>query len=628
MATRPVFPVSPVRPRHGPALLRFVLQTAAVTLSAAASCLVVCAAGLGWYQSAYNGRIYPGVSVAGLDLSGLTAEEAARQLMGGLPYPQNGNITFTDGQQSWEASPSQLGLSIDLVGTLSQAFRIGRSGDTWADLVDQASVRFFGQSLPAIVQYDAGSAQAFLQKIAVLVDRPMMEASLRLSGTRVEARPGQVGREVDIPTTLSFLAVPLGSMTDASIPLAIQQKAPLVADASAQAQTAQNLLSQPFQVVLPQALPGDPGPWVWSPQDLSSILTFRQVNVAGSVQYALALQDGRLASFLDALAPKLARPPQNPRFHFDEATGQLGLIQSGQKGRSLDLQKSTSSIQAAIAAGQHQAALVLTYMDPKVSDNATVSGLGISRLLPNGLQWTSFKGSSDARIHNIELAASKFDGILVAPGENFSMAQYLGNVSFDTGYDQALIIVGNKTILGAGGGVCQVSTTLYRAAFMNGFPIVERYPHAYRVRYYENLDGPVPLGPGFDATVFVPQVDFRFLNDSPYWILMETSVDRVQGHLTWKFYSTPDRAVSFQSSGAMNFVDPPPPKWVVNPDLSQPWQQVDWAVQGADVYVTRTVRQGAQVRVDHVNTHYMAWAAVCQYNPADPHADGDPCPPK
>ncbi|MGA2112775.1 MAG: VanW family protein [Anaerolineales bacterium] len=601
----------------------------AATLAAAVSLLVTSAIGLGLYQSAYNGRIYLGVSVGGMDLSGLTAEQAAEQLLAGTSYPQKGAITFTDGRQSWSASPSQLGVSIDFMGTLNQAFRVGRSGDPWVDLVDQATARFFGRSLPVIMQYDAGSAQAFLQRIALLLNRPRVEAGLRINGMQVEAWPGQVGRQVDIPSTLSLLAVPLESMTDATIPLVTQQSAPLVLDASAQAQTAQALISEPFHVVLPQALAGDPGPWTWSPEDLSSMLTFREVNAGSRVQYALALDNGRLVAFLDSLAPKLGRPPQNPRFHFDTTTGQLVLVQPGVKGRSLDLAKSVSSIQAAVAAGQHQASLVLAYADPKVSDSATAASLGIRGLLPNGLQWTSFKGSSDARIHNIELAASKFDGVLVAPGEDFSMAQYLGDVSFDTGYDPALIIVGSRTILGAGGGVCQVSTTLYRAAFMTGFPITERYPHAYRVLYYENFDGPVHLGPGFDATVFVPQVDFRFLNDSPYWILMETDVDRVAGRLTWSFYSTSDgRVVGYKTSGLINEVDPPAPKWVETPSLSQPWQQVDWAVQGADVYVTRTVTLGSQVRIDHFNTHYMAWAAVCQYSPGNPHADGDPCPPK
>jgi len=629
MATPPIFPVAHPTRAGWPPILRVALQILAVALAGAISLVILSAVGLGFYQSVYNGRIYPGVSVGGLDLSGLTAEQAARQLVGGLSYPQQGVITFTDGSQSWRASPSQLGVSIDLLGTLNQAFRVGRSGDLWVDMVDQASARFFGRSLPVIVQYDAGSAQAFLQRIALLLDQPTVEARMRMNGTQVEALPGQVGRQVDIPTTLSLLAVPLGSMTEATIPLVTQQSAPLVLDASAQAQKAQALVSEPFSVVLPQAVAGDPGPWIWSPRDLSSMLTFRRVNAGSSVQYALALEDTQLAAFLNSLAPKLGRPPQNPRFHFDEASGQLVLLQAGVKGRSLDLAKSVSSIQAAIAAGQHQASLVLTYMDPKVGDNATASSLGISGLLPKGQQWTGFKGSSNARIHNIELAASKFDGVLVAPGENFSMAQYLGNVSFDTGYDQALIIVGNRTILGAGGGVCQVSTTFYRTAFMTGFPIVERYPHAYRVSYYEKFDGPEHLGPGFDATVFVPQVDFRFLNDSPYWILMETNVDRTKGRLTWSFYSTSDgRVVTQDSSGPINMKDPPAPKWVENPDLSQPWQQVDWAVQGADVYVTRTVTLAGQPpRVDHFDTHYIAWGAVCQYSPAHPHVNGDPCPP-
>jgi len=608
--------------------LRVALQALVVTLVAAVSLLMASAIGLGFYHSAYSGRIYPGISVGGLDLSGLTADQAARLLLSAFSYPQNGAITISGGGQTWETSPSQLGVSIDFMGTLNRAFQVGRSGNLWVDLTDQASARVYGRSLPVVVQYDAGRAQVFLQRVASLVDRPRIEAQLSMDGTQVEAIPGQVGREVDIRTTLSLLAVPLESLTNATIPLVTQQSAPLVLDASDQAQKAQALLSGPFRVVLPGPMAGDPGPWIWPPRDLSLMLTFHQVNAGGSVQYALALDNGRLTAFLEALAPQLARFPENPRFHFDSGSGQLVLIQPGVKGRSLDLAHSIASIQAAVAAGQHQAPLVLSYTDPQVGDNATAASLGIRELLSNGQQWTSFKGSSNARIHNIELAAGKFDGVLVAPGEEFSMAQYLGDVSLDTGYDPALIIVGNRTILGAGGGVCQVSTTLYRAAFMTGFPITERYPHAYRVLYYENLDGPVHLGPGFDATVFVPQVDFRFRNDSPYWILMETEVDRATGRLTWSFYSTWDRrVVNYQTSGLVNEVDPPAPKWVENPDLSQSWQQVDWAVQGADVYVTRTVTLGGQVRVDHFDTHYMAWAAVCQYSPGNPHVDGDPCPP-
>ena len=125
--------------------------------------------------------------------------------------------------------------------------------------------------------------------------------------------------------------------------------------------------------------------------------------------------------------------------------------------------------------------------------------------------------------------------------DTFSMAGVLGDVSLDNGYAEALIIYGDRTIKGSGG-VCQVSTTLFRTVFFGGYPIVERHPHAYRVGYYEQMANSQvdPNLAGLDATVFVPVVDFRFTNDTPNWLLMETYAEGFS--LTWKFYSTSEGA--------------------------------------------------------------------------------------
>ena len=145
--------------------------------------------------------------------------------------------------------------------------------------------------------------------------------------------------------------------------------------------------------------------------------------------------------------------------------------------------------------------------------------------------------SSKERVQNINAASAKFHGLLVAPGETFSMAAALGDITLDNGYAEALIIVGGPTIKGVGGGVCQVSTTLFRNAFFAGFPILERYAHAYRVGYYEqNANGHDPDLAGLDATVFVPLVDFKFANDTPYWLLMETYVRGLQPDLEVLFH--------------------------------------------------------------------------------------------
>ena len=197
------------------------------------------------------------------------------------------------------------------------------------------------------------------------------------------------------------------------------------------------------------------------------------------------------------------------------------------------------------------------------------------------------------------------------------MAEVLGDVSLDTGYEEAWIIYGDRTIKGVGGGVCQVSTTLFRTVFFSGFPVVERHPHAYRVYYYEQTySGHDSRLAGLDATVYVPLVDFKFTNDTPYWLLMETYMG--DNWLQWKFYSTSDgRSVDWESSGLRNKQEPPDPIYQENPSLAKgEIKQVDWAVEGADVSVSRYVyRDGRLILEDSFGTHYEPWRAVCEYGP-------------
>ena len=200
------------------------------------------------------------------------------------------------------------------------------------------------------------------------------------------------------------------------------------------------------------------------------------------------------------------------------------------------------------------------------------------------------------------------------------MAESMGEISLDAGYSEALIIFDGQTIQGVGGGVCQVSTTLFRAAFFAGFPIVERHPHAYRVSYYEKTQGNqrnTRLA-GLDATVYVPVVDFRFTNDTPYWLLMETYVSRPASRITWKFYSTSDgRSVEWETTGAYNTVEPPKPLYRVNNALEQgEIKQVDWEAQGAEVRVQRFVYRSGTLHIqDSFYTRYEPWRAVYEYGP-------------
>jgi vancomycin resistance protein YoaR len=284
----------------------------------------------------------------------------------------------------------------------------------------------------------------------------------------------------------------------------------------------------------------------------------------------------------------------------------------------MDVEQSIAAINGALQRGEHSVNLIVNEQQPAVTDAATGTELGITQLVSS--QTTYFYGSSEARIQNIVAAASKFNGILVAPGEVFSMGNALGDVSLENGFAEALIIYGGRTIKGVGGGVCQVSTTLFRAVFFGGYPVVERYSHAYRVSYYEmDASGSVDTKyAGMDATVYFPLVDFKFKNDTPYWILMETNVNVSARTITWKLYSTSDgRSVTWETTGPTNTVPAPDPVFEENPDLNaNEIKQVDWAAVGADVDVTRTVwKNGLVYFTDDFRTHYEPWAAVCEYGP-------------
>jgi len=570
------------------------------------------------YQLVYAGRIFPGVSVAGVDISGMSPQDAALKLSQTLSYPISGKVLFQDGDKAWVAQPAQLGMVFDPSSSAQAAYQLGRSGGLFTALKDQIRARGFGEDIPPVIIFDQRVAYQYLQGLSRQVDQPMVEGSLHLDGTNVVAQPGQAGRMLNLDASLIYLSARLQTFQDGNVPLVIQEVQPAVMDLSAQAQTASQILSQPLQLVIPNAQQGDAGSWVYNVQVLANLIGVQKIKDGDKTDMQVTLDPNGLRQILAGIETQVDRQASNAKFHFNDATGQLAALSPSQTGRTLDVDASLKAIQDAVLQGQHTVPLVIHETQPTLPDSATAQQLGITQIVSQ--QTTYFWGSSDARIQNITTAAARFDGVLVAPGETFSMGQAMGDISLDNGFAEALIIYGGQTIKGVGGGVCQVSTTLFRTVFYGGFPVVERIPHAYRVDYYEETSSGSDNSTlaGLDATVYFPLVDFKFTNDSAYWILMETNVDLGSRSLTWKFYSTPDgRKVTWNTTGPQNIVPAPDPSFVVNSDLN-PGQmtQTDWAANGADVDVTRTVtKNGATYFRDEFKTHYQAWQAVCQYAP-------------
>jgi len=588
---------------------------AAVTLGAFLFALALVGSLIG-FQAHYADRIYPGVRVGWVDLSGLTVDEATELLSSEYVYPHQGVILLRDGDQYWQLSPAETGLFLGSEFNARAAYDLGRSGAAVTRLVEIFGAWRHGTVFPVKMLFDERITTETLQAIAEQIDRPTVEASLRIDGAEVIISPGQVGRTMDVPATLTLVKERVELLLDGEIPIVVEESSPVILDVTEQAEIAEMILSQPLVLKLPKAEAGGHGPWRFNREEVARMLVIERVEAPDGETYQVELSSELLRSFLESIAPDLYVQGRNAKFMFNDDTRELEVVEPSITGQHLDVEASLALINESVTAGEHEITLDLEYTLPEVTSEATAESLGITELV--SVHTSYFYGSSSSRKQNIATASSRFYGVLVAPGETFSMAEVLGDVSLDTGYEEAWIIYGDRTIKGVGGGVCQVSTTLFRTVFFGGYPILERHPHAYRVTYYEQTasGGYDPDLAGLDATVYVPLVDFKFKNDTEYWLLMETYVG--SNSLTWKFYSTSDgRRVEWHTSGLTNVQEPPDPLYQENSDLAKgEVVQVDWEVKGADVTVTRYVHLGDTIIYDDIFvTHYMPWRAVYEYGP-------------
>jgi vancomycin resistance protein YoaR len=249
--------------------------------------------------------------------------------------------------------------------------------------------------------------------------------------------------------------------------------------------------------------------------------------------------------------------------------------------------------------------LVVTTQSPAVG-LGDVNSMGIKERL--GVGRSTYFHSIPGRVYNVELAASRINGTVVKPGEEFSFNKAVGEVSGATGYKPAYIIANGRTELGDGGGVCQDSTTAFRAALDAGLPITSRRGHAYRVGYYEQ-----DAKPGLDATVYAPSTDFKFLNDTPAYLLIQTIVDSPNRSLTYVIYGTSDGRTSAITDHVVWGATPPPPD-IYQDDPSLPAgtiKQVDWKAPGAKAKFIYTVtRNGEVITNETYTTNYKPWASI------------------
>lgn len=242
---------------------------------------------------------------------------------------------------------------------------------------------------------------------------------------------------------------------------------------------------------------------------------------------SLRIDFEKLKDMLETLAPAINQEPVNAKLEFAEKEQKVKEFSLPQKGKKLNISKSMSQIARSLAEERLTVSLAVDEIPPKITLNS-LEKLGIRTLLARGE--SDFKGSPPNRIHNIRVGSVRFQGLILKPGENFSFNSILGEVSDKTGYQYELVVKDKKLTLEYGGGICQVSTTLFRAAILAGLPILERRGHSLPVKYYNPQ--------GFDATIYPGVTDLRFTNDTPENILVQTKITGTK--LIFEIYGTAD----------------------------------------------------------------------------------------
>jgi len=545
-------------------------------------------------------RVMPGVYVWDVDVGGLTRGEAMERLSAGFRYPADRHPILRYVDQTWSVDPASLGTQLDVAATVDAAMAVGHSGDPVQHLREQIAVLLESKLVVPIFGFDPGAGTMFLSQVAQEVNRSLRNSTLVLGDDlTVEIIPGQIGREVDAETTRQALAQRIEEMRGGEVELVVRESQPLLTDLGTVQAEVQRILSGPVTLTAP-----DSPSWTIEPRTLASWLILRPTtDDAGNMTLSVSLDRGQAIHLAEEIATQVERPPIDAQFRFDDAGGMLVPTVESVAGQTLDITATVALIEETAHSDQRTASLPLIPIRPAIATEDGPS-LGIIELIGEGV--TKFAGSPASRVQNIGVGAAQFDGLLIEPGETFSFNHYLGEVTAEKGYEEGIIIWGNTTRADVGGGLCQVSSTAFRAAFWAGLPIAERWAHSFRVSYYEP-----PLG--LDATIYSPEVDLKWVNDTGYYILIHTYVDREKNTLSFRFYGTnPGRTVEIDGPYEENPVTHGPAVYREDPTLPKgQTKQIEWPKDGLDVTVYRVIREnGTEVQRDTFFSRYRPWQAV------------------
>jgi len=567
------------------------------------------------YAKVYDNKIYPGVKVDSLNLGGLSlaaAEKLVKEKSDSLVNQElsfvykNRTVGIASTKSSFDIDLSAFIWDFDPSATTKNAYNIGRAENFWVNIWSQIKLRFNSRQVAFVYRLNEDGIRDELKNKFGDLETPVKNAELvaDLNTFEFSVKEALSGEAIDYEQAINSLKDNLAAGVVKPITLTSRVESATILRSDAgnfQSEAASLLALAPINLSYQASSSVPVFKFEINKTKLASLLGLEK---NGSVK--VDISSDLTTKFLEAeIAPKVDKEPTKARF--EVKAGKVDNFQVSADGLKLNIPASIQAIKDHLASRATSSVVLVVAVaaDEKIATE-DINNLGIKEIIGTG--HSNFAGSPSNRRHNIAVGAAAVNGLLLKPGEEFSLVKTLGEVEARTGYLPELVIKENKTIPEYGGGLCQVGTTVFRAALNSGLPITARRNHSYRVAYYEPA--------GMDAAVYIPNPDVRFLNDTDSYVLIQA---RIEGNdFYFDFWGLKDtRKITVSKPVVYNIVKPAPTKIVETTDLAPGKKKcTEKAHNGADAYFDYTVvynpgTADEKTEEERFTSHYVPWREVC-----------------
>jgi vancomycin resistance protein YoaR len=545
-----------------------------------------------------------GATIAGIDVGGLSTRQAITRLERRYEALKTTPSVFTAGPRKWRIRPNEMILEIDWAAAVESA---RRQGDGFAPVrgLRRLGARFFGADVTPRARVSTAVLAHELHVLGRRIDRPERDASIRLRGLQPEIVRGATGRRLDREAAARLIVGSLVSLerTPAALPVRISQPEVTAADLIPTLEEVRTAVSGPVRLAL--------GPTRWR---IPRWRIAKMLVLPRGGQTSLAVGGPGANEFFQRFRTSVDREPADAGFVV--MPSDRVVVRPARTGHQLDVDAARRAILAAALTPTDRIARLVVERALPERTTREARAMGITGRVAG---YTTYYGGEPNRIHNVQLVARLIDGALIAPGATFSFNGTTGERSADKGFLEAPVIINGELQTGLGGGVCQVSTTVFNAAFEAGVPIESRTNHALYISHYPQ---------GRDATVNYPDTDLKFRNDTGRWLLLRAFVG--SSALTVKLYGTPHGRRVESETAPLEVTGPPSSKRIPDPNIWTGIRAVEKSGEPSRrTSVTRRVysRNGKLIAEDTWTSWYRAEPKIVRYGTKE-RPKAPPPPPK